>query len=244
MDTTVVLLTLVFLLFATWLAAFLRLFAPNAIESIRTAPPIDDVALASSAAEADAWWLLPQPTVAETELIGAAIERSSLSSSPLLRLQLLRQLRALGKDASVEALARRWGEVLQWKQQHLPAAPVGDWTNCWPAAADLTYGEWALDYVQLGIRCGRAKGGHPVKIERLGLHDPVRLEHESGQVGELQLARFYYALIESMQCALDEESLRTGQILGTYEIFDVRGFRVRQLSLTAMRFAKAVSVAL
>lgn len=50
-------------------------------------------------------------------------------------------------------------------------------------------------------------------------------------------------MIESMQQSLDAESLALGRMLGTYEIFDVRGMRLSQVSMVTMRFAKRMMIA-
>lgn len=231
------------------------------------------------------WWLLPPASAVEASTMNAA----EPDASPQRKLLLLRQLRVLGTASSgtnvAVALAKQCAEVDEWKKANLPAKLLcqphdehDELQHCWPSAADLAHGEWALGYICLGLRCGRARGGHPVKIERVGLAQTERMERETGSAGEervssrkvkstpllqispfvhrallllcttfggspLQLAQFYFAMIESMQQSLDAESLALGRMLGTYEIFDVRGMRLSQVSMVTMRFAKRMMIA-
>jgi hypothetical protein len=167
--------------------------------------------------------------------------------TPLQQIRCLRLLRALGGQATGHELAARIEEVDAWTQ-----ANASDVVNAelgadrkqrfWPAASELPHGEWALGYIELGVRCGRAYGGHPVKIERVGRAQTERMERETGAAGEARLASFYFGMISSMQAALDAESVSCGRLLGTYEVFDMEGVRVSQVSLVTMRFARQMMV--
>lgn len=188
------------------------------------------------------WWVLSPATPSEQDVIAAAVTDFEIEATSEQRyLRLLRQLRALGPTATPAQLASRMREVGEWKREHLGGAPptlTGDLAAYWPAAADLEHAVWALGYISLGLRCGRARGGHPVKIERVGLAQTERMERETGADGEERLARFYFGMIESMQVALDDESVAAGRLLGTYEIFDVSEMRISQVSFTTIRFAQ------
>ena len=141
------------------------------------------------------WWDIPAADESEAALICNVVSESTTDEG---KLQHLRQLRSLGCGATATDLAARMAEVEEWKRANVCAPPIclpGEW----PAASDLHDGAWALEYICVGLRCGRSIGGHPVKIERIGLAQTERMEKEAGQRGAERLAQFYFAMIESMQ---------------------------------------------
>ena len=223
----------------------------NAAAEGAATKPVDD----ALGGDASAWWFMPPASAAEATLIETLTPMSDID-----RIAMLRQLRALGQGASAADLQSRWAEVQAWRRSHLSAAarkgvgtvrsPMSAPVSSgglgasegleWPSAAEVEHGEWALQYLSIGLRCGRARGGHPVKLERLGRAQTERLEAETGEAGERRLAHFYYALIESMQHALDAESAASGMLLATYEVFDVSGMRLSQASAVTLRFARTM----
>jgi hypothetical protein len=186
------------------------------------------------------WQFRPLASEAEDDII----RRTEPDATPLRRLKLLRHLRALGPEMTPVQLAARLEVVDAFKRANLNRRNEPRCTaEHWPAANEIEHGAWASEYIEIGLRCGRALGGHHVKIERVGVAQTKRMERETGAAGEERLFRFYLAMIENMQAALDEESLGVGRLLGTYEIFDVGGMRISQVSLTTLRFARRMMTA-
>jgi hypothetical protein len=147
----------------------------------------------------------------------------------LQRIALLRKLRATS-PRSAEKLAETVRATCEWKRSHgvVPRAPRAD--GRWAAPVDLPNGEWASRYMQLGLRCGRARGGHPVKIERAGLHNIHGLTSPSRAEGERRVEAFYHSLLEDLEHTLDAESRQAGRMLSVYEVFDFRGLSMRQMA--------------
>lgn len=132
---------------------------------------------------------------------------TAASEEPHLDLLLLRRLRALGPraggDEAVEGeLVSAVAESLKWRRAHAPRTAESRQAGFHHAAGELPHSDWAAGYLQVGVRCGRAMGGHPVKIERPGRHDVVGIERYRGKdgqrSGELLLRLYYYAMLEDM----------------------------------------------
>lgn len=141
-----------------------------------------------SITDAAAWWQLPPASAAESAII-----ESLRPASAVERMSLLRQLRALGPNVTSAELADRQKEVYEWRTTHLSTAARSANASCqssshWPSAVEIEHGSWALEYIALGIRCGRARGGHPVKVERIGHAQTERLEAETGEAGGVCVA--------------------------------------------------------
>ncbi|KAL1500658.1 hypothetical protein AB1Y20_013306 [Prymnesium parvum] len=202
----------------------------------------------------------PMASADEERIIAAAVDLLSTSNPPLrgflerrpplamLHMQLLRHLRALGAKGTASALAgsyrRAWerraanheaaverrGEVATWQ---MPAS-----AGHWPAARELTHGEWAVRFVKIGLNCGRTTCGCPVKVERIGTYDTSAIVVEAH--GEEKLKEFYHSLLECQAEALDTDSLAAGRMLRAYEVFDLRGIRLAQVNLATLRFARSM----
>ena len=147
-----------------------------------------------------AWGRSPLATSAEADTVAAAaalladlvpemLERHPQllePSGPLLEIQLLRHLRALGPSGTAKQTASGWRNAWEWKK----ANRVHDLVNGlereerrWLAARDLPHGAWATRHLRLGMRCGRARGGHPVKVERMGAYDTAAILASSSANG-------------------------------------------------------------
>ena len=205
-----------------------------------------------------AWWRSPLATPAEADTVAAAaalladlvpemLERHPQllePSGPLLEIQLLRHLRALGPSGTAKQTARGWRNAWEWKK----ANRVHDLVNGlereerrWLAARDLPHGAWATRHLRLGMRCGRARGGHPVKVERMGAYDTAAILREDN--AEERLREYYYGLLEDQERALDAESVAAGRLLRSFEVFDLLGASTTQVTFATFRFAQAVVVA-
>lgn len=186
------------------------------------------------------WWHSPCASDAEAAIIKDAMQLVDADLHPLpphADMTLLRQLRgpALGCDAA--ALAAMYSTALRWRRSNVLKLPNGRET-LWPAAVDFAHGEWASQYVQMGFSIGRARGGHPVKLERLGYADVPRLMKSPN--GPARIEAFYYSLLESLLTALDAESAASGRLLRMYEVFDMTGLGMWQISFSALGFVRKV----
>jgi len=161
---------------------------------------------------------------------------------------LLRRLRVLSggkypdcREASADLLAAKLTAATtvaeEWKAAHSMSPPprAGD---CWNSVRDLPEGDWAAQYLQMGLRCGRARGGHPVKIERIGRHKIGEMKNDPN--AEIRLKTFYFSLLEDLYRSLNEQSADAGTLLRMYEIFDLEGISVRQaVSPLVLGFARS-----
>jgi hypothetical protein len=173
------------------------------------------------AAIEDAKALLPGDALAWT------LGRAVAFGAPAFEMELLRKLRTLPRTARTgERLAAVVGDALDWKRKHAaPHSPAAKRPTAGLAAADLSHGEWACRFLVMGMRCGRARGGHPVKIERIGANDMQGLAASPG--GEEKLRLFYRSLLEELCASLNAESAACGALLRSYEVFDMRDLSLR-----------------
>ena len=102
-------------------------------------------------------------------------------------------------------------------------------------------GEWATKFCPIGVHCGFSLSGCPVKIERLGKYDLKAITKEHDYRNRLNM--FYLGLVDVLQRRLDGSSLERGELVQTYEIFDLKGLSRSMLSFTAMNFARDVLLA-
>jgi len=188
------------------------------------------------------WWLTPHASDKEMQTIVAAADNVELDDCTLFGY--LRKLRSLGPETTPCRLAAEMQAAREWKQVNLigpqTREPMGDDSTYWPAAVDLRHGDWALQYLHMGLHCGYARGGHPVKIERPGRHDIARLSRQEG--AEDKLRDFYFSLLEMQERMLNEESAAAGGALGVYEIFDMQGLSLFQVARPII-FSFAISTA-
>ena len=124
---------------------------------------------------------------------------------------------------------------------HAEAPSVGRAAGrcAWPSVRDLPHGEWGAVHAQIGLRCGRTlQGMMPVKIERMGTHDANSAFERPN--GEVYMRNFYYDILESGQHSLNAESEAVGVMMRSYDIFDMAGLSLAQLSLPTMQIAKVL----
>ena len=177
--------------------------------------------------DGEGWWHQPLASAGECALIERAraalveLEPKAAQTEAHLDLWLLRVLRAKGLSDG-DALARAFLSIWRWRQEHVPggAGPAVAPAGVSRAALDLPHGEFATDYMKLGLRCGRSRGGHPVKIERCGLHDFERFKRSAGAEDERRLRSFYLGLFEDMCDSLNAESALAGHLVMNYEVVD------------------------
>lgn len=189
-----------------------------------------------TAKEGHCWWHSPLANDAEAAVIQAATPLLAHLAPlpPHVDLELLRQLRALGKPKPA-ALAAAYGKHLRWRRENViwpvgASASVDAARTLWPAAADHGHGAWAVDgRLHIGLNIGRAKGGHVVKIERVGATDILRICDERG--GDERLLGHYYSLLDTMLLALNAESAASGQLVRMYEVFDLGGLTPKHARL-------------
>jgi hypothetical protein len=188
------------------------------------------------------WWSSPLASPAEAETIGSAtplVLAQGLGPLPkYAELEMLRQLRALGSSSCTpQALAAAYVKALRWRRENVlrPAGACGDRSSrkLWYSAREHAHGGWASTRIELGLCIGRATGGHPVKIERVGRSDIASIVSEAG--GSERLLMHYYSILESILVALNAESVACGRLLQMYEIFDLAGLSVFKCSLHAIR---------
>lgn len=202
------------------------------------------------------WWHSPLATAEEAEVVAQAAQlvreklRDGVTIDPHVELLALRRLRAVrfgrhaGEQVPAAADAERVADscvwAIEWRADNCPKLESrGPTKSSWYAAVELPQGEWADHFMAVGMRTGRARGGHPVKVERCGRHDTAGLERDPE--GEARLRKYYYGMLEDMQHTLDVESLACGALLRTYEVWDMAGITVGQLlSPTVLRVSISV----
>jgi len=110
----------------------------------------------------------------------------------------------------------------------------------WMAASEMPDGEWATQYCPIGMHCGFAKNGCPVKIERLGRFDLKGITSTPNY--RKKLNAFYLGLVDCLQRRLDQHAADTANLTEgqTYEIFDLAGLGTHMLTFSALNFTKDV----
>lgn len=193
------------------------------------------------------WWHSPLAHADEAQVIADA-QRLLIADGlePLPRyvhLELLRQLRALSTNSAAQ-LAAVYGKHLRWRRANVlrpadafPAAASADAAppprRLWYASGEHAHGDWARSRVELGLCIGRASGGHPVKLERIG---KARIGDVCAEPnGPTHLLDHYYSLLETMLIALNAESEAAGRLLRMYEVFDLGGLSVWQCTVMALK---------
>ena len=183
---------------------------------------------ATSAAGEHEWWASPLASEKESEIIRSATRLVSHLEPlpPHSNYEMLRQLRALKRVRGdpARALADVYSKHLLWRRQHVlwPAdatANIETSSRLWPSATEHGRGEWARTRLHIGFNIGRSRGGHAVKLERIGASDISTICNEPG--GAERLLTYYYSLIESVLLALNHESHASGSLLRLYAIFDL-----------------------
>jgi hypothetical protein len=185
-----------------------------------------------------AWWYSPLADEREAATIERAMALLDGDLHPLpphADISMLRHLRTIGSGSSPSSLAKTYEKALRWRRKHVPEFPGGR-RAMWPSMEELAEGEWAKAYTEIGFCIGRAKGGMPVKIERIGNADLVGVSKLHG--GPERLRLFYYSLLEALLTACDAESAATGQLVRMYEIFDMKNLSSRQATFTVLRFMR------
>lgn len=147
-----------------------------------------------------------------------------------LRVRVLRFLREY-PELDIEDIASRVTESLLWRKQF--DQNIG--TESWKSARQMLNGEWACDYVQVGIYCGRAKDGSPVRIDRMGRYRPNEME-ASRTTSKQDFQMFYMSMIEFIQNRLDRMSDEEHTLIQAYEIFDMKDIHLSQLNGTVLHF--------
>lgn len=192
------------------------------------------------------WWISVPESEEERELIAATLLLlGGECPDSFIELRLLRRLRAMAwgnvSRVTAEEVAAAHRSAYAWRQEkrlagaqfcHVEDGPT------WRSSHSLPHGEFISRFMQIGLRCGRARGGHPVKLERAGLHDTRGLAAQPG--GTDKLLDFYYALLEDNQRTLDADSFEAGRLLRTYEVFDMRGLTWSQLNTTTLNFVRVL----
>ena len=133
------------------------------------APPTDAASLTRSLATPEEQLVIEAASRLLPDVCASVHDHVARRRTPvqdrLLQLQLLRHLRAYGPATTAEALAsayrkawdRRHGARSAASVAHRPMLPDGTWHS----TTDLLHGEWARQFVQIGLRCGRGPGkGH------------------------------------------------------------------------------------
>ena len=93
-------------------------------------PSKDTTAVVKKTEEEEGWWVSPLASAAEQTIIDDAlglVRADGLEPlPPHVDLELLRQLRALGKNCKPRTLASQYGKHLKWRREHVvwPAAVV------------------------------------------------------------------------------------------------------------------------
>ena len=252
-------LRLALLLLSMVFGGVVGLIIAKIVRSIRQAPQSKDTAEPSprpstprpkpntaAAASADpvavAKWSVAPPLAdgAESDLIARATQLLDSDLLPLPahhEIELLRHLRCQG-PAIADALAATYASALRWRRANAGEQGVGA-RPTWPAPIDLADGAWAAEFLQIGLMIGRARGGHPVRLERAGRSDLNGASRQRG--GEARLRRHYLAMLEARYHGLNADSAACGRLLSAYEIYDMSELSVWQVvGLPALRFAGAV----
>jgi hypothetical protein len=235
-----------------------------AAESAPSPPRAARVTFASTAADqfdprspsTDAmWWHSPLATEEEASIVKLAMELVDDDLKPLpahAHITMLRQVRTISSSSfsspSPRAAADLYGKALKWRRENCKPLPGGR-QDVWAAPTELCEGMWARHYCQLGICIGRSRGGHPVKLERIGLANLAAINKSPG--GEERILSYYQSLLEMLLTALDAESVTTesvttesvttesdasGRLLRMYEIFDFKGMSLRNATWPVVKF--------
>lgn len=207
------------------------------------------------------WWHSPQATAEEARVIESALVLLGdlQPQPPHFSIALLRVLRAQPKPkrGSAAHLAQVYRAIYEWKVANVHptirtemlasraaaegraegGSSGGGASRVWPAVRDLPFGEWGAPNAQIGLRCGRTRQGlMPVKLERTGRHDANAAFALEG--GEAKMRGFYFSILESAQHTLNAESAEMGVLLRSYDVFDMAGLNLAQLSLPTMAIAR------
>jgi len=220
-----------------------------AAESAPPPPRAARVTFASTAADqfdprspsTDAmWWHSPLATEEEASIVKLAMELVDDDLKPLpahAHITMLRQVRTISSSSfsspSPRAAADLYGKALKWRRENCKPLPGGR-QDVWAAPTELCEGMWARHYCQLGICIGRSRGGHPVKLERIGLANLAAINKSPG--GEERILSYYQSLLEMLLTALDAESDASGRLLRMYEIFDFKGMSLRNATWPVVKF--------
>jgi len=220
-----------------------------AAESAPSPPRAARVTFASTAADqfdprspsTDAmWWHSPLATEEEASIVKLAMELVDDDLKPLpahAHITMLRQVRTISSSSfsspSPRAAADLYGKALKWRRENCKPLPGGR-QDVWAAPTELCEGMWARHYCQLGICIGRSRGGHPVKLERIGLANLAAINKSPG--GEERILSYYQSLLEMLLTALDAESDASGRLLRMYEIFDFKGMSLRNATWPVVKF--------
>lgn len=156
----------------------------------------------------------------------------------ILAVQLLRFIREHGHNP--RKVANGYRNAHRWRLSSLPTmptqlryAPVR-----WLSTREMPNAEWATPNAPIGLHCGFAKSGNPVKIERIGAFDIKTMQQHRDC--RRFLNEYYLGLIECLQQRLDQTSLDVGKLQQTYEIFDLKGLGTHMISLTTLNFTRDV----
>ena len=170
------------------------------------------------------WWSSPLASDAENEIIRSAMKivcGADLEPlPPHADLEMLRLLRTFsGRGDVAKKLAELYCKHLRWRRKHVlwpidATARVETSQQLWSSAVDHGHGQWALNKMHIGLNIGRARGGHVVKIERVGVSDISGICNEKG--GDERLLGFYYSLLDTILIALNHESAQCGTLLRMY----------------------------
>lgn len=186
------------------------------------------------------WWHSPLATEEEASIVKLAMELVDDDLKPLpahAHITMLRQVRTISSSSfsspSPRAAADLYGKALKWRRENCKPLPGGR-QDVWAAPTELCEGMWARHYCQLGICIGRSRGGHPVKLERIGLANLAAINKSPG--GEERILSYYQSLLEMLLTALDAESDASGRLLRMYEIFDFKGMSLRNATWPVVKF--------
>ena len=186
------------------------------------------------------WWHSPLATEEEASIVKLAMELVDDDLKPLpahAHITMLRQVRTISSSSfsspSPRAAADLYGKALKWRRENCKPLPGGR-QDVWAAPTELCEGAWARHYCQLGICIGRSRGGHPVKLERIGLANLAAINKSPG--GEERILSYYQSLLEMLLTALDAESDASGRLLRMYEIFDFKGMSLRNATWPVVKF--------
>ena len=215
---------------------------PSSPQNNIASPPKSTVAAPAAKGEYQ-WWASPLASSAEQTLIAQAlliVRGEGLDPlPPNADIELLRLLRGPVQRGGPPALAKHYAWALRWRRDNV-VWPVGATATAgpsrlWPPASEHANGRWALanGRMHIGLAIGRSRGGHVVKLERLGDTDISGICDEVG--GDERLLGHYYSLLETMLLALNAESRASGNLLRMYEIFDLKGLSPRHCSFLVIR---------